>query len=193
MTGLANLLVPEWEYARTGNFYQGGVSAVAAGIAPVADFPTVTAGAALYNNNDVSSSRTIVVTSVGFFLSSGTAAAGAALVCTVTPQAVADAQKPVANTTSFTNTNLLGSRPDESNCLWKSPLTIPTSIWVQVGSTQQLAAANLGQGYIWYPVLFMVPVRCAFGISVISGTGTSPLYAVGARFAVLPMDLTTRV
>ena len=187
--GLANLANIEWEYTRTGNYYMGGCNIVADGIAPVADFPTTTAGLALYNANEIAGGRCLIIDRASLMDSSGTPAAGATLVGCVTALSVADASKPTSNAAGYANINLLGGRPDASGGLWGTGVTIPSSKWFIIGSNLQLAAANVGQGIQAFQTLMIIPPRYAAGFAIVSGAGTTPLYAVTVRFATLPLEL----
>lgn len=177
------------ELARSGRLFHGGTTAVANGIAPVADFPTTTAGLALYNAN-VGTKKCLVLDKVAFMLGSGTSTAGGTLVAAVTSQAVLDAQRPTANGTGLANNSARGMA-DNSQAFWKASLTIPAGAnWWTVGANFQLAAANLGQGNGQFEIFMIVPPTYAACFSVISGTGTNPLYSIGVRFAVVELDLT---
>ena len=68
------------EWSRAGYRFIGGTQIIANGIAPVAAIPTTTATLALYNSDRAQS---LVIERLGFFLGSGTPAAGATLLAAV--------------------------------------------------------------------------------------------------------------
>jgi len=195
--GFANLPIPLMEYVRLGCVYKAGCFVAANGIAPVQDYPTTTAGLGLYNNNDPSTNRCLVVIRAGFCLTSGTAVAGATLIGHVPSQPVADAQKPTANQAGYGFTNLLGGRPDNSGGLFKASLTIPAYLypsgggWFNMQSQFQIAgavAAQLGEGYDDTKDHFMIiPPRYAAGFGIISSAGTSPLYSISLVVMSIPL------
>ena len=189
LTGLesqavAQVELPLWEASRSGRMFGGGCQIIANGIAPVSAIPTTTATLALFNA-EPAGGRSLVINRLGFALGSGTAAAGATLFVSVSPGPLATA--PTAMATGYAVQSLNGSSR-ASRALWATAQTFPSSPsngWMGVISTFQLAAANVGQGdgFADLDGLIVVPPRYAMGIAILSGAGTSPLYAVSASWA----------
>lgn len=191
LSGFTSLPLPLTEYCRAGVLYHGGQTAVAAGIAPVADLPTTTAGAALYNNNEISGGKCLVIFQAGFWIASGTPALGAQLIGGVTPLPVLDAQRPTAHTSNWNVANLNAGKGDNSGALWKAACTVPSTVHLGLGGNLQPATAAIGVGiqHFDFPPM-IVPPRYAACFGVLSGTGTSPLYMFSVKFLVLSLDLT---
>lgn len=188
--GLANLTpLNHAELMRNNQLYYAQSSAIAGAYAPVADLPTTTAAVALYNANTDGSGKCFIVDQIHVFLASGTAAAAATAFAGITPLVVVSAQAPVAHGSSLTVVSARAGGPDASGAFFKDAVTIPTTKHFSIGSNLQLAAANLGQGVLPYPIFAIIPPRFALSVGVLSGTGTTPLYAYCIRFAVLPLDL----
>lgn len=171
------------EDALAGYRFGGGCQVIASGIAPVTAIPTTTATLAIYN--PITSGKVLVIDWLSFFLGSGTAAAGATLMATVSGQ-VATAPSAAAN---YSSANLAG-RSGPSVAVWGTAVTIPSgAAWLGVRPTFQLAAANVGQGNGMAPIngAMLVGPGKALGLAVLSGAGTSPLYQVSASWLELPL------
>jgi hypothetical protein len=87
-----------------------------------------------------------------------------------------------------------GFTKHKSAALFGVTQTLPaSSVWVPIGASLQLAAANVGQGDQPFEVRggLLVPPGYALGFSILSGAGTTPLYMVGARWQELEIDLET--
>lgn len=179
-----------YEASRAGRRFFGGCQIIANGIAPVAAIPTTTATLALYNGEQAGG-KVYVLERIGFWLGSGTAAAGATLFATVSNQPIATA--PTSNATGYGSQSASGSSPT-SKALWATAVTIPnapTAAWVQVTSIFQLAAANVGQGdqVQDFEGALVVPPRCALGFGILSAAGTTPLYGISATWVEIDSDL----
>lgn len=195
LSGLESLSVnqvePErFELTRAGRRFIGGNQIIANGIAPVAAIPTTTATLALYNGEQAGG-RAIAIERLGFWLGSGTPAAGATLLATVSTQKIATA--PTAMATGYGVASASGSTY-ASKALWATGVTIPgapTPAWIQVLSTLQLAAANVGQGdqLADFCGALVIPPQHALGLAILSGAGTTPLYGISCTWAEIEGDL----
>lgn len=177
-----------FEMSRAGNRFIGGLQVIASGIAPVAAIPTTTATLALWNGED-SGGKAIAIEQLGFFLGSGTPAAGATLFACVSPKKIATA--PTSMASGYGLQNASGSTK-ASKALFATAVTIPGSpAWFQVCSTQQLAAANVGQGdnVVTFDGKLIVPPGYAAGFAILSGVGTSPLYGISTVHSEIDADL----
>lgn len=193
-TGLESLAVSPvepfgFEAARAGARAAGGCQVIASGIAPVAAIPTTTATLFLYNT-EPDGGKSMFVDQLGHFLGSGTAAAGATLLATLTVGKPAAVPSAAANYSS----QVFGKVGRSSIGRWATAITIPSgSAWVQAASQFQLAAANVGQGDFPAQAPFggglLIPPGYGMGIAILSGAGTSPLYQVSASWLELQADL----
>lgn len=180
------------ELARAGRRFMGGNQIIANGIAPVTAIPTTTATLALYNDEEAGG-KSLVIDRLGYWLGSGTSTAGATLLATVSVSTVASA--PTTNATGYGSASCSGSG-QVTRALWTTAVTLPATTtranaWIQVTSTFQLAAANVGQGdgYAELGGALVVPPGYCLGVAILSGTGTSPLYGVSATWSELQLDL----
>lgn len=197
MAGLANLPIPLMEYARMGALYKAGCYVAANGIGTVQDYPTTTAPLGIYNNNDPSTNRCLIIIRAGFCQTSGTSIAGATLIGQVPSTQLADAQRPTANQAGYGFFNQKAGAPDDSGGLFKAALTVPAYLypsgggWINLLSQFQIAgavAAELGQGYDDSKELMMViPPRYAAGFGVLTSAGTTPLYSLSFLIVVAPL------
>lgn len=190
MTGIESLAVAQvepsrFELSRAGKRFIGGNQIIANGIAPVSAIPTTTATLALYNAD---ARKSLVIEQLGFWLGSGTPAAGATLFGTVSTGPIAS--PPTAMTTGFGIQGASGI--GASKALWATGVTLPGSpAWVQLASTLQLAAVNVGQGdgVINLDGALVIPPLRALGLAILSGAGTTPLYGVSCIHAEIEADL----
>lgn len=189
-TNMESVAVAQYEpfnadAARAGLRFVGGNSIIANGIAPVSAIPTTTATLALYNPDP---NVTLYVDSVSFWLGSGTAAAGATLFGCVSSAPIAT---PPTMATGYAVSSASGSSK-RSSAVLGTAVTIPTSpyapAWFAMGSSFQLAAANVGQGdgYREFNGGIAVPPLRALGMGILSGTGTSPLYGISLSWVEIP-------
>lgn len=172
------------EWSRAGFRFAGGTQLIAGGIAPVADVPTTTATLALYNRDP---KQSLIIEQLGFYDASGTDAAGATLLACVTDIV---ASPPTANAANHASSALNGGS-QSSKSYWATALTIATPAWFQITSTFQAAAANLGQGDTPVDVggAIIIPPRCALGLAILSGAGTTPKYNISAIWGEAILDL----
>ena len=180
------------EMARSGSMYAGGNQIIANGIAPVSAIPTTTATLALFNDEEPGG-VSLVIDRLGFWLGSGTAAAGATLLATVSVSAIASL--PTTNATGYGSASTSGSTR-LTKALWATAVTLPATTsranaWFQVVSSFQLAAANVGQGsdFTNFDGSLVVPPGYALGLAILSGAGTTPLYGISATWAELQVSL----
>lgn len=179
------------ELARAGRIFIGGNQIIANGIAPVAAIPTTTATLALFNGED-SGGLSYQISKIGFWLGSGTPAAGATLFATVSPSKIAT--PPTVGATGYGVASASGSTRS-SKALFATAVTIPSvpraPAWVQVISTLQPAAANVGQGDLFVEKKggLYVPPGYALGFGILSGTGTTPLYGISVEWAEVESEL----
>lgn len=176
------------ELARSGSRFAGGNGVIAQGIAPVSAIPTTTATLALYNSADPGG-KSLVVDRLTFWLGSGTAAAGATLLASVSNGQVATAV--TAHSSNYFAGPLTLKNGGSSVAFWGTAVTVPAgTVWWGVQSTFQLAAANVGQGDSGTDLRgVVIPPKYALGIAILSGAGTSPLYGVSAMWSELELDL----
>jgi hypothetical protein len=188
---MAQTELPQVELARIGRMFKGGTGIIANGIAPVAAIPTTTATLALYNG-EPDTGRTLFIDALSFALGSGTPAAGAALFAAVSNGKLATAVAAMA--TGYGVGPTTGLTKHKSAALFGAAITFPAgTVWDLVGASQQLAAANVGQGDQPFELRgsIAVPPGYALGLAILSGAGTTPLYMVGARWAEIEVDLDT--
>lgn len=177
---VAQVESPYMEAARSGRRFMGGNQIIANGIAPVAAIPTTTATLALYNNDPVGNGLSIALDWLNWWLGSGTPAAGATLFGAVFRPTTA----PTANATGYGSSSCNGSARG-TRAIWATAQTAPAGVnWASIMSTQQLAAANVGQGdnYVDIGGRIVVPPGFAFGMGILSGAGTTPLYGVSGHW-----------
>jgi hypothetical protein len=195
MTALESVAVAQteparYEASRAGRRFMGGNQIIANGIAPVTAIPTTTATLALYNGEQAGG-KCYVLERLGFWLGSGTPAAGATLLATVSTQPIVTAV--TANATGYGSQSASGSSSG-TKAMWGTAVTLPNSpvvAWMQICSTFQLAAANVGQGDMVQDLegMLVVPPRCALGLAILSGAGTTPLYGISATWVEIDTDL----
>lgn len=191
MTGHESLAVAQvepkdFELSRSGRRFIGGNQIIANGIAPVSAIPTTTATLALYNADP---SKSYAIEQLGFWLGSGTPAAGATLMATVSPAKIAS--PPAAMATGYGVASASGGS-QSSKALWAAAVTLPGSpAWIQILSTLQLAAANVGQGdgILKLAGALVVPPGHCLGLAILSGAGTTPLYGISCIHSELQAEL----
>ena len=160
-------------------------------LAPVTAVPTTALTMALYNP---AAGRKLLVKEASYFLASGTPTASSALFATVTsvPQA-----RPTLSTganggyasTVISALNGAGA-PGDTRALFINAITGtgPQAAWVMLGATPSglgLASATLiGHGGVFdlSRYEFVVKEGHMLGITVLSGTGTTPLFGFGLLF-----------
>ena len=174
------------ERARSGRMYRaiGGTT----GIAPVQAVPTA-AGAcwALWNPDP---NNSLIVDTVDFFLLSGTAVWGGAILGIVCP---VTATLPGAATGS-TIMNVSGGG-GQSKAIFASAYTTPTPVaqnqWFVLPMTSQ-PAGIAGVGGCFSSAVrgsIIVPPNKILGLNFLAGVGTSPLYIPGVTYTEAQIDL----
>lgn len=185
---VANVEPELFELSRAGRRFIGGNQIIANGIAPVAAIPTVTATLALYNAESAGG-KSLSIEQLGLWLGSGTPAAGLTLLATVSPRPIATA--PTGMATGYGIASASGST-SASKALWATAVTLPgIPAWMQILSSFQLAAANVGQGDLIAKIhgALLVPPGHALGLAILSGAGTSPLYGISAMHSEIDAAL----
>lgn len=185
---IAQIELPLQELTRSGLFFHGGLQLAANGIAPDAALPTTTAKVALFNGEG-DGGKTYWIDQLSFFLLSGTPAAGASLWACISNGKLAT---PVAAMATGFGVGPARGMPKTSNARWGTAVTLPAgTIWRQIGSSLQLAAANFGQGDQPFEIKggLAIPPGYALGLAILSGAGTTPLYAHNAVWAETETDL----
>lgn len=188
---MAQTELQQVELVRTGRLFKGGTGIIANGIAPDTAIPTTTAKLALFNG-EADGGRTYFVDHLAFSLGSGTPTAGASLLVGVSNGKIATPVSAMA--TGYGVGPASGLTKHKSAALFGTAVTMPAgTVWDLVGASFQLAAANVGQGDQPFEIRggIAIPPGYALGFSILSGTGTTPLYLVGCRWAELETTLDT--
>ena len=189
-TGYASLAVGQTEARyqernRAGRLFRGvgGTS----GVAPVTAVPTTAAAWALWNQEF---NRSLVIDTIDFFLLSGTPVIGGSILAIVSP---ITATLPTSATGSTVSSASMGT--GYSRAIFATGYTLPTPTnayrWATVSLTTQPGgaagvggcfSANVNGGII-------VPPRMVLGLTMLAGTGTSPLYIPGVTWTEAELDL----
>lgn len=193
LTGLGSLAVgpvesPQLELARAGRRFVGGLQIIANGFSPATAIPTAQPNVCLWNG-EPDGGKTYAIDFAGFWLVSGTPAAGATLMAGVT-------RGKITGPTAATGFSTIGLNPSSpTNSRWGSLVTLTVNalnpVYAAILSTFQLAAANLGQGDspTALPFPLLVPPGYACGFDVLSGAGASPKYGLSLGWGEVEMDL----
>ena len=175
------------EMARAGRRFYGGCQAAASGVAPVTAFPTTTAALVLFNGEDQGSGICYYVDELSVTLGSGTAAAGMALWALLTSAKIA---APTAASNYSSQSASMGSKTTKA--VWGTAITV-AGAWRSVAGAgaDWAAAANFGQSIGMNPIPqgFLVKPGYALGLTVLSGTGTTPLYTIHAGWTEVECDV----
>lgn len=178
----ADVELPQTELARTGRLFYGGCQLAANAIAPDTALPTTTIKLGLFNGEQ-DGGRLYVLDHLHVFCVSGTPAASATLWACVSESKLAT--RVTANATGYDAAAAYGGK-SKTNARWGTALTFPAgTVWHGIASIPLLAAANFGQGGDAFELRgsLVVPPGYAAGFAVLSGAGTTPLYAISARWA----------
>lgn len=179
--------LPNMEMSRAGRRFWLGNSAAITGIAPVAALPTTTATWLLWNADPTA---TYFFEELGFYLTSGTpAAAGAALVALVQAPAQVGANYAGVAISSMSNgarqskailkQNITITQPAAPNWYPLNDISAPAIVFPAAAGVQ---ARNI-QGAI------AVPPGQGLAMTILSGTGTTPLFAPFARWVEQETDM----
>lgn len=169
------------EITRSGRRFGGGNQIIANGIAPVSAIPTTTATLALYNG-EADGGRSYFVDSVSYWLGSGTPAAGGTLFVGLSQSKIAAA---VAMATGYGVASQSAGGLSSKATFGTAVTLTGTPAWIGAIPTQQLAAANVGQGQAADRLLnggILIKPGYALGFAILSGAGTSPLYGISATW-----------
>ena len=189
LTGWLSLAVAQveaerQERARAGRMFAG--MGKAAGTAPVSAMPTTTAMDFLWNADP---NRAYVIESIDYMLLSGTMTVGATVVAIVTP--ITGTLPTLATGSLITNLSAGGLM---SKGLFAAAYTIPTPAgtvqWGIVPQTSNPGGAGSVGGMISCVVDggIIIPPGRGLGLSVISGTGTSPLFVANVTWHEAELD-----
>lgn len=194
LTGLGSLAVGPvevagLELARSSRRFMGGPQAVANGAANATAIPTSQPNLCLFNG-EPDGGRTYAIDFAGFYLVSGTPAAGATLFAGLTAGKLATVPSSAAGWT------IAGLNPAaRSNARWGALVTLTVNgvnpTYTAVLSSFIVAAANVGQGDapIALPAPILVPPGYACGFDILSGAGTTPKWGLTLGWAEVELDL----
>lgn len=180
------------ELTRAGRRFEIGVASGVTGIAPVAALPTTAAQWLLYNTD---ANKSVVLDWLGVLLVSGTAAAGQVLLAGSVAQGSLPATVPSANVT--------GVKPIPSN---SGANKSPSSLVIVSGQTLAAAPFNgwrsiASNGSANTAVLsvaaenrdlrgkLIIPPKEGLALVVLSGAGTTPLFAPQGSWTEIELDL----
>lgn len=163
-------------------------------LAPVTAWPTLTATMALWNGDP---KKTLFLDTAYAFLASGTPDVGGALIGCVTTIAQARPTLSSGSNGGYAGTvisGLSGQKAGKTNAAFCTNITItgdqPSWFVIdgkpQVSATAKIAAASF-QGYFLGGIA--VPPGYMFGMAVLAGAGTTPLYGFGVQFDDYESDL----
>lgn len=180
------------ELTRAGRRFYLGNGAAITGIAPVAALPTTAAAWVIYNAAQAGG-RTIWLETLGMYLTSGTPAAGATLLCAQVrlPAGVSGAQYAGS---SISGAAIGGTAPLGSVAVLKQGITVtdpaaPT--WIPIADTPAPAVAFPGMSWGNRALAGRLAIQPGMGLAltVLSGAGTSPLYAPYAEWVELESEM----
>lgn len=192
-TGLGSLATAKiepdnLEMSRAGRRFGLGNSAAITGIAPVQVLPTTAAQWTIWNKD---ATRSLVIESIGMYLTSGTPGVGGVLLGAL----VVD---PVQTGASVTGASIgsLSNGSFESNAIVKTGVTITTPtapIWqVLATNPSPNVTAFAGSVFLENRQLYgsiIVPPSQGLCLNVVAPAGTTPLFAPFAQWVELAMDL----
>jgi hypothetical protein len=191
-SAMGSLLVQQQEPAYTHAAAEGRVFAFSTGVIanaaiPVADVPTTAAAWALYNTAASTSKRCLVPFLVTAYQASGTPAVNAALLGGVAT-VVQGSALTAASGSAVKATN--GSAKAANAVLATGATLAGAPAWVSLGGNNQSATAGVGGpfGQLSPYGTFVVPAGFAFGMTILSGVGTSAKYGVCGFFMEVDLD-----
>lgn len=177
-----------YELARGGKLFVGGTSVIGNGIAGVTAIPTTTAALALYNS-DSTNRKNLVLLKATFFAVSGTIGNGAALMACVSSTTISS--PATSNDTGTASQSARGSGENPVAILDLAQ-TIPSgSAWITIASHTTASSAQVGGGVNMVDLAGALVARpnYSIGFSVLSPTGTSPVFGVSLIWAEFNADL----
>jgi len=165
-------------------------SSAATGIAPVQALPTTAAQWLLYN--PAASGITIWIDTIGMWLVSGTAGAGATVLASICKPTNVPATRPVASASGIVLTNANPASVRSSQLLVAASQTLQgTPGWAPIAFMNPTGTV-LGQTQMEQRDIrgkISIPPDCGLGLAVISPTGTTPLFAPYATYREYAADL----
>lgn len=169
-----NFEARNYEMARSGRTFCGGIQLVTSAVVPVVDLPTTTAP--LYLHNAASDGgKWLVIKRVAMAIGSGTAgAAGFTIFAGVT--AAKTASPPTANGTNYSIQATRGGA--SSVAFMKSAQTVPSgTAWTLLAGVFHTAVTVVGIGTgVEVDGLFVVPPGYGFCFGAYADTGTTAKY-----------------
>lgn len=186
---VAQVELPLFELARSRRLFYGGTQLAANAVAPDTALPTTTIKLGLFNG-EPDDGKCLVIDKIHHFLVSGTAAAGSTLWACISGSKLATPVTAMATGFNVQSASGRGS----SAAKFGTALTFPTgTVWHSLGSSFQLAAANIGQGDQPVEVRggLVIPPGYALGLAIFSGAGTTPLYGHSLTWAEVESSVMT--
>lgn len=142
--------------------------------APVSAIGTTTAAFALWNGNTVASQINLEVHEVAAFLVSGTAPLGSTFIAGLSPSAQASAVSAYASIVGPKSLNNSAARA--SSAIIGGAITLAAApVWRQIGAVN--VACAVGGGIVMdLKGSIIIPPQVACGFTVVSDSGTTPLW-----------------
>ena len=176
------------ELVRMGKVFSAnlGTGAAATGTQSVAQMPTTATIMALWNGNTVASNIHLVILKVSAWVFAGTMGLGKSMICGVasaSQSAVTKGTGAVGPTNNLlTSTNVSAAIIGQATVLGGAPP------WVVVAGADSPSAIEIGASMAAdVEGLFIVPPQFAFGMHVLGGAGTAPLYLGSVCWAEYPL------
>lgn len=176
--------IPDFEGTRAGKRFHIGNNAAVTGIAPVTSLPTTAAQWGIYN---ASTTKSMFLTEIGAFLTSGTPGVGGVLLaCLYTTGTTISANKSGVAVSRRNNGALNSASSQPSAALCNSGITISSPaapIWYPVAdrnadaSVTAFAASATFRSPPYLNGRWVIPPLGNLGLAVVSPAGTNPLWA----------------
>ena len=184
-TAVGQVEAERQERTRAGRMFRG--MGLAAGAGPVTAMPTTTAKDFLWNQDP---NRSLIIESVDYFILTGTTAIGATIVAIVTP---ITGTLPTLSTGSIIANSSAGGLV--SKAMFAAAYTIPTPVgttqWGILTQTSQPGGIGAVGAVFSCDVRggLIVPPGRGLGLSVISGTGSTPIFVCNVTWHEAELDL----
>jgi hypothetical protein len=176
------------ELVRMGKVFSAnlGTGAAATGTQSVAQMPTTATIMALWNGNTVASNIHLVILKVSAWVFAGTMGLGKSMICgtsTASQTVVTKGTGAVGPTNNLlTSTNTSNAIIGQATVLGGAPA------WIVVAGADSPSAVEIGASMAAdVEGLFIVPPGFAFGMHVLGGAGTAPLYLGSVCWAELAL------